>query len=89
MTIPEEEEIEVEMEKEVMEKREVEKEVEEEKPVPRVRALYKHQGQGMGFEKGEVQTSSHYYDNNNAAQTFLRYLYLCQNQILTGGVSSK
>lgn len=44
----------MEYEEEVMEKREVEKEVEVEKSIPRVKALYKHSGQGMGFEKGEV-----------------------------------
>ena len=46
--------IEVEVEVEEMQQREVEKEVAEEKLVPRVRAIYKYQGQGMGFEKGEV-----------------------------------
>ena len=44
----------VEYNEEVMEKREVEKEVEVERKVPRVKAVFKHQGQGMGFEKGEV-----------------------------------
>ena len=47
-------EVEVEVEEEVMETREVKKEEEVERSVPRVKALYKHQGQGMGFEKGEV-----------------------------------
>lgn len=58
--------MEVEVEKEIMEKREVEKEVEEEKSVPRVKTIYKHQGQGMGFEKGEVlySVSSILYTNN-------------------------
>lgn len=56
MEEPEEpEEIEVEVEVEEMQQREVEKEVVEEKLVPRVRAIYKYQGQGMGFEKGEVR----------------------------------
>ncbi len=52
----EEEEIEmlVEYDEEIMEKREVEKEVDVERKVPRVKAVYKHSGQGMGFEKGEV-----------------------------------
>ena len=49
--------MEIEIEKEIMEKREVEREVEEEKSVPRVKTIYKHQGQGMGFEKGEVGTA--------------------------------
>lgn len=53
-TIPEEVEMEVEVEEEVMETREVKKEEEVERSVPRVKALYKHQGQGMGFEKGEI-----------------------------------
>ncbi len=44
----------VEYDEEVMEKREVEKEVDVERSVPRVKAVFKHQGQGMGFEKGEV-----------------------------------
>lgn len=48
-------EIEVEVEVEEMQQREVERDVVEEKLVPRVRAVFKYQGQGMGFEKGEVR----------------------------------
>ena len=52
--VEEEEEVEVEVEEVEMQKREVEKEVVEEKLIPRVKTLYRHHGQGMGFEKGEV-----------------------------------
>ena len=52
--IPEEVEYEVELEEQATETREVEKEVEEEVLIPRVITIYKHQGQGMGFAKGEV-----------------------------------
>ena len=56
MEEPEEpQEIEVEIEVEEMQQCEVDKEIVEEKLVPRVRAIYKYQGQGMGFEKGEVR----------------------------------
>ena len=54
-TVEEEVEVEVEVEEEVMQKQEVEKEVVEERLIPRVKTLYRHQGQGMGFEKGEVR----------------------------------
>ena len=54
-SIPEEEEVEVEVDEVVMQQQEVEKEVEEDRLIPRVRSLYKHHGQGMGFEKGEVK----------------------------------
>lgn len=53
--IEEEVEVEIEVEEEVMEKQEVEKEVVEERLIPRVKTLYRHQGQGMGFDKGEVR----------------------------------
>lgn len=56
--IPEEVEHEVELEEQVIEKRESEKEVEEEMLVPRVMTVYKHQGQGMGFAKGEVSCTT-------------------------------
>ena len=36
-----------------MEMREVEREVSEEVAVPQVKSLYRYQGQGMGFAKGE------------------------------------
>ena len=36
-----------------MEVREVEREVSEEVAVPQVKSLYRYQGQGMGFAKGE------------------------------------
>lgn len=39
-----------------MQQQEVEKEVEEEQVIPRVKSQYKYQGQGMGFEKGEVSS---------------------------------
>ena len=50
--VEEEVEVEVEVEEEEMQKQEVEKEVIEERLIPRVKTLYRHQGQGMGFEKG-------------------------------------
>ena len=36
-----------------MQTREVEREVSEEVVVPQVKTLYRYQGQGMGFAKGE------------------------------------
>lgn len=54
-SIPEEEEVEVDVEEVVMQQQEVEKEVEVDVEIPRVKALYKHQGPGMSFEKGEVR----------------------------------
>ena len=56
--IEEEVEVEVEVEEEVMQKQEMEKEVVEERLVPRVKTLYRHQGQGMGFDKGEVSKNN-------------------------------
>ena len=63
--IPEETEHEVELEEQMIEKRESEKEVEEEILVPRVKTIYKHQGQGMGFAKGEVCILVHFTINSN------------------------
>lgn len=54
--VEDEVEVEVEVEEEVMQKQEVEKEVVEEKMIPRVKTMYRHQGQGMGFDKGEVSS---------------------------------
>ena len=44
----------MEYESEEFETREVEKDVEEEVAIPQVKTLYRYQGQGMGFAKGEL-----------------------------------
>ena len=51
----EEEEIEVEYEEEEIQVKEVEREVTTEVSMPQVKTLFRYQGQGMGFEKGEVR----------------------------------
>ena len=50
--------IEVEYNEQVTENREVEEDVVQEIRVPQVKALYKYKGQGLGIEKGEVNTES-------------------------------
>ena len=69
--IPEELEHEVELEEQMTETREVEKEVEEEVLVPRVITIYKHQGQGMGFAKGEVSWNVSVHISNILLGIFL------------------
>ena len=44
----------MEYESEEFETREMEREVEEEVAIPQVKTLYRDQGQGMGFSKGEI-----------------------------------
>ena len=44
----------VEFEEEELQAREVEHDVLTEVTVPQVKTLFRYQGQGMGFEKGEV-----------------------------------
>ena len=44
----------MEYESEEFETREMEREVEEEVAIPQVKTLYRYQGQGMGFSKGEI-----------------------------------
>ena len=44
----------VEYESEEFETKEVMKEVEEEVMIPQVKTLYRYQGQGMGFARGEI-----------------------------------
>lgn len=44
----------MEYEEEELQPKEVEKEVVTEELVPQVKTLYRYQGQGMGFEKGEL-----------------------------------
>ena len=45
----------VEFQDEEMQVKEVEREVITEISMPQVKTLYKYKGQGMGFDKGEVQ----------------------------------
>lgn len=44
----------VEYESEEFETKEVEREVGEEVAIPQVKTMYRYQGQGMGFAKGEI-----------------------------------
>ena len=44
----------VEYESEEFETKEVMREVEEEMMIPQVKTLYRYQGQGMGFARGEI-----------------------------------
>ena len=44
----------MEYESEEFETKEVERDVEEEVIVPQVKTMYRYQGQGMGFTKGEI-----------------------------------
>lgn len=83
--VEEDEEVEVEVEEEEMQEQEVVKEVVEERTIPRVKTLYRHQGQGMGFEKGEVSTRIVYICMLYAAHVLLRCSFLSQRPTRTGG----
>ncbi len=48
----------IEVEEEELQSKEVEREVVTEVKVPQVKTLFRYKGQGMGFEKGEVSTTT-------------------------------
>ena len=70
----------MEYESEEFETKEVEREVEEEVAIPQVKTMYRHQGQGMGFAKGEIFIL---VSKKNKDWWAVRYVYrLCINKQL-------
>ena len=77
------------MEEEELQLKEVEREVVTEVMVPQVKTLYRYQGQGMGFEKGEVReedlqfniTWSYYIIHSNSCVQVYMCVHVCGTAI--------